>query len=642
MMVQIINQKVVISGSGNARYNDDVYINGNVTVSGSGDIYFQSAFINGKITISGTGNISARGTVIAQKLTISGAGDARGNFILTEKCTLSGVGSIYGKISTPKIAVSCTSDYPKYQIPFHQRADAMYASVVSAIERGISPSILTDLFNQPFENLAAGEWNFRQMQTTSVKPSREGRMVGDQEMGFHEKTIPELLETGNKLVERGQYAEAIQCYDRVLEIDPNYANAWNNKGLALDNLRRYNEAIACYDRALEIDPNHATTWSNKGNTLHSLGRSAEAIACYDRALEIDPNHADAWNNKGTTLGFLGNHAEALTCFNQALEIDPNDLLAKENREIALKKIAENERESKAAPPRSGERTHASPPPGQPAITVERTVYDPLTQGFVVSTARPLANVKTWIGRHDPASYWLVVCIHNHSDRTIEEWGIELDSSSSLKILDAAIEGVDGTVSLHTTHPKPWLVRSMLGVSHHRGITIPRNGSRRVYFRLGSESCGVSHTIQGTFIAEHTKAAIRAKQFHHSCDVATLGEVMKEDPNMAEHYLYCHLPRYINASKQMIDIVQCRPRGEIEALPGKLKNLIGALETAGASPKVIAPFKDLTALDLRDGMGGQNTLQLLADETEKLVPHTLQMWMNEALKDSGGHREVLPG
>ena len=45
------------------------------------------------------------------------------------------------------------------------------------------------------------------------------------------------------------------------------SDAWNNKGLALDNLGRYEEAIKYYDKAIELDPNNADAWYNKGLLL---------------------------------------------------------------------------------------------------------------------------------------------------------------------------------------------------------------------------------------------------------------------------------------------------------------------------------------------------------------------------------------
>jgi tetratricopeptide (TPR) repeat protein len=47
--------------------------------------------------------------------------------------------------------------------------------------------------------------------------------------------------------------EAIKCYDKALEIDPKYANAWNNKGIFFNNLGRKDEALKAYEKALEID-----------------------------------------------------------------------------------------------------------------------------------------------------------------------------------------------------------------------------------------------------------------------------------------------------------------------------------------------------------------------------------------------------
>ena len=47
---------------------------------------------------------------------------------------------------------------------------------------------------------------------------------------------------------------------------------WNNKGLALNELKRYPDALDALDHALTLDPMFATAWSNKGNALNELKR----------------------------------------------------------------------------------------------------------------------------------------------------------------------------------------------------------------------------------------------------------------------------------------------------------------------------------------------------------------------------------
>ncbi|RMF28848.1 MAG: tetratricopeptide repeat protein, partial [Candidatus Nitrosothermus koennekii] len=53
------------------------------------------------------------------------------------------------------------------------------------------------------------------------------------------------------------YKEALEAFDKAIAIDPNFADAWNNKGVALAKLKRYEEALEAFDKALEINPKFA-------------------------------------------------------------------------------------------------------------------------------------------------------------------------------------------------------------------------------------------------------------------------------------------------------------------------------------------------------------------------------------------------
>ncbi|HID26577.1 MAG TPA: tetratricopeptide repeat protein, partial [Methanosarcinales archaeon] len=72
--------------------------------------------------------------------------------------------------------------------------------------------------------------------------------------------------------------------------------AWDNKGNALINLDRIEDAIECYNKALELNEKDIIAWNNKGNALNLLGKKEQAIECYKKALKIDPNYSSAKKN----------------------------------------------------------------------------------------------------------------------------------------------------------------------------------------------------------------------------------------------------------------------------------------------------------------------------------------------------------
>ena len=120
--------------------------------------------------------------------------------------------------------------------------------------------------------------------------------------------------------EQGQPLLGLRVSDQAIQLKPDYAEAWSNRGNALQDLKRYEEALASHERALELKPDYAEGWSNKGAVLNELKRYDEAIAHYDKALSLKPDYADAWSNKGTTLNQIKRYDEAIAHYDKALTL----------------------------------------------------------------------------------------------------------------------------------------------------------------------------------------------------------------------------------------------------------------------------------------------------------------------------------
>jgi tetratricopeptide (TPR) repeat protein len=129
---------------------------------------------------------------------------------------------------------------------------------------------------------------------------------------------------GLSLHYQGKDEEAIECYQKAIELDPNNATIHSNLGLSLHNQGQDTEAIKCYRKAIELDPNNATIHSNLGLSLHNQGQDEEAIECYRKAIAIDPNYAFAHNNLGLSFSAQGKDSKAIDCYQKAIELDPSN------------------------------------------------------------------------------------------------------------------------------------------------------------------------------------------------------------------------------------------------------------------------------------------------------------------------------
>jgi tetratricopeptide (TPR) repeat protein len=84
-----------------------------------------------------------------------------------------------------------------------------------------------------------------------------------------------LLDMGKTLNEKGQWEDALECYDKALEIGSSCADTWCNRGLTLYLLERFEEALPSFEKALKINPENETALTYYGLTLLELNRDEE-------------------------------------------------------------------------------------------------------------------------------------------------------------------------------------------------------------------------------------------------------------------------------------------------------------------------------------------------------------------------------
>lgn len=175
-----------------------------------------------------------------------------------------------------------------------------------------------------------------------------------------------LTNYGRRLLEAGQYRDAIGRLEAAVKIDPVHYEAWNALGAACFGINDYACAERSYREALEAHPSNDVRYNLAilylktgapgkalpllgriletqpewpaanylmGNALLKNNRFAEAVAQYEKVLRLEPGNIGAIVNMGAAFMRLGRNSRALELFNRALELDPGNEYARSNLEL---------------------------------------------------------------------------------------------------------------------------------------------------------------------------------------------------------------------------------------------------------------------------------------------------------------------
>ncbi len=164
------------------------------------------------------------------------------------------------------------------------------------------------------------------------------------------------LKIGNAYMVQRKFENAMVGYERAIALNPNYAEAYNNLGEALGELKQYPRAIEVFNKAFILDPtllkakyNQGVSYDRMRNfrysefvfrgliknspgyslaydglavTLSKAGRGKEAIAFHEKAISLAPSDASYYFNLAISYLMLGNTAKAFEQQEKLKTIDP--------------------------------------------------------------------------------------------------------------------------------------------------------------------------------------------------------------------------------------------------------------------------------------------------------------------------------
>jgi predicted O-linked N-acetylglucosamine transferase (SPINDLY family) len=138
----------------------------------------------------------------------------------------------------------------------------------------------------------------------------------------------------------GRLVDAERLYRLVCDADPNNARAFHLLGVAAHQLRRP-DAASLVGRAVTLDPDFAEAHNDRGVILAANGLFADALPCFEKAVALNPGYHDARNNLGRGLRSLGRFDEAVTQFELVLKSTPDSPVAHFNLASALELAGRN-------------------------------------------------------------------------------------------------------------------------------------------------------------------------------------------------------------------------------------------------------------------------------------------------------------
>ncbi|MBD2387513.1 tetratricopeptide repeat protein, partial [Cylindrospermum sp. FACHB-282] len=201
----------------------------------------------------------------------------------------------------------------------------------------------------------------------------------------------------------------------AIQLNPNYADAYNNLGIALGNQKKLDEAVVAFQKAIQLNPNYGLAYNNLGVALSQQKKLDQAVVAFQKALSLPDDtsgtlttaHTLAHNGLGLVLQYQGKLKEAIEEFKKSIAIDPNYVFSQNNLQEARRLLGLRENPSL---PVIGDRKWLPSSQNEPLVGVLRSVVR------IIAEIPTGSNIGAgWVVKREGDTAWILTNRHVVTD-----------------------------------------------------------------------------------------------------------------------------------------------------------------------------------------------------------------------------------
>jgi tetratricopeptide (TPR) repeat protein len=195
--------------------------------------------------------------------------------------------------------------------------------ITIGIQPGISETVKTEFIQNFYDAIGAGkiyEKSFEWGKATIEFNLQNKELI--QFISLRKKGEMSASQYFNRAVEKqknGDQEGALQDFNEAIRLQPDYVEAYNERGEIRKSLGDTKGAISDFSQAIQLKPNFAYAYNNRGVVRYYSSDKKGAIEDYNKAIELNPMYAEAYSNRGLALV---DRQEAILDHSRAIQINP--------------------------------------------------------------------------------------------------------------------------------------------------------------------------------------------------------------------------------------------------------------------------------------------------------------------------------